>query len=97
MRLVAIAFAGVLLALSCRPILADTMMKSSMMMPSCAAGDPVVGVNTMTKTYMSKSQMKMHTMGMTMRQKQMMMKKNHMMMMCKSKADAMGGKMMKPM
>ena len=96
-NLVAIAFAGALLSLACRPSFADSMMHGSMMMPTCAAGDPVVGVNTMTKMYMSKNQMKMHTMGMTMEQKQMMMKKNHMMMMCKSKADAMGGKMMKPM
>ncbi len=94
-NLIAIALTGVLLSLGCRPSFADSMHGA--MMPSCAAGDPVVGVNTMTKMYMTKSQMKMHTMGMTMEQKQMMMKKHHIMMMCKSRADAMGGKMMKPM
>lgn len=87
------ALASVLLALACRPTLADSM-HPMMMMPTCAAGDPVVGVNTQTKMYMSKSQMKAKSMGMTMAEKQTMMKKNHMMMMCKSKADAMGGKMM---
>ena len=95
--LVAFAFAGALLSLACRPSFADTMMHGSMMMPTCAAGDPVVGVNKMTKMYMSKNQMKMHTMGMSMEQKQMMMKKNHMTMMCKSGAVAMGARKMKPM
>ena len=90
--LIALAFAGALFQASCPPSLAQGMM-----MPSCAAGDPVVGVNTKTKMYMSKGQMKMHMMGMTTGQKMMMMKKNHIKMMCKSRADAMGGMMMKPM
>lgn len=91
--LIALAFAGALFQASCPPSIAQGMM----MMPSCAAGDPVVGVNTKTKMYMSKSQMKMHMMGMSADQKMMMMKKHHIKMMCKSKADAMGGMMMKPM
>ncbi len=40
--------------------------------------------------------MKAKTAGMTPAQKQAMMTKNNMKMMCKSKADAMGAKMMKP-
>ncbi len=69
------------------------------MMPTCMAGDPVVGVNTKTKMYMSKSQMKMKMAGMSMSAQHAMLMKNHVAMMCKSKADAMGGKMMmsKPM
>jgi len=103
-NLVALAFAGLLLGTAFQAGLAmdnmhGSMMHGSMMMPSCAAGDPVVGVNTKTKMYMSKSQMKAKTAGMSMSEKQSMMMKNHMKMMCKSKADAMGGKMMmsKPM
>ncbi len=103
-NLVALAFAGLLLGTAFQAGLAmdnmhGSMMHGSMMTPSCAAGDPVVGVNTKTKMYMSKSQMKAKTAGMSMSEKQSMMMKNHMKMMCKSKADAMGGKMMmsKPM
>jgi hypothetical protein len=91
--LIAVAFAVALFQVSCPPSFAQGMM----MMPTCAAGDPVVGVNTKTKMYMSKGQMKMHMMGMSTSQKMMMMKKNHIKMMCKSKADAMGAMMMKPM
>jgi hypothetical protein len=68
-------------------------MHSSMMM-KCATGDPVVGLNTMTKKYMSDDQMKMKTAGMSDSQMHAMMMKNHVKMMCKSKADAMGGTMM---
>ena len=64
------------------------------MMPSCMAGDPVVGVNTRTKVYMSKRQMKMKMAGMSMSEQHAMMRKHHVVMMCKSKADAMGGRMM---
>ncbi|MBV9103058.1 MAG: hypothetical protein JO060_05665 [Candidatus Eremiobacteraeota bacterium] len=71
------------------------MDSMSSMMPSCPPSDPVVGVNMMTKTYMTHDQMKAKSSGMTMAQKEAMMKKNHVKLMCKSKADAMGAKMMK--
>lgn len=71
-------------------------MSSTAMMPSCPASDPAVGVNMTTKMYMTAAQMKAKSAGMTMAQKQAMMKKNNVKMMCKSKADAMGAKMMKP-
>jgi hypothetical protein len=78
------------------PGLAQSSMSSSMSaaMPHCAANDPVVGVNMNTKMYMTKSQMMAKTSGMTAAQKQAMMAKNHMKMMCKSQATAMGAKMM---
>ncbi len=69
-------------------------MHSSMMMTKCATGDPDVGLNTMTKKYMSHDQMKMKVAGMSDSQMHAMMMKNHVKMMCKSKADAMGGTMM---
>lgn len=75
--------------------LAQSSMSSSMMaMPKCAANDPVVGVNMMTKMYMTHSQMMAKSAGMTAAQKQAMMTKNHIKMMCKSQATAMGAKMM---
>lgn len=69
-------------------------MHGSMMMPTCAAGDPVVGVNTKTHMYMSHDQMKMKMSGMSDAQKHQMMMQNNMKMMCKSKATSMGAKMM---
>jgi hypothetical protein len=69
-------------------------MQGSMMKPSCMAGDPVVGVNTMKMTYMSHDQMKMKMAGMSDSQMHAMMMKNHVKLMCKSKAMAMGAKMM---
>jgi hypothetical protein len=82
------------------PSAADSMQSSSMMtaMPKCAAGDPVVGMNMMTKMYMTHDQMKTKMAGMTQSQMQAAMTKNHVKMMCQSQAKAMGGKMMtKPM
>lgn len=76
---------------------AQSSMSSSgsmMTMPKCASGDPVVGVNMTTKTYMTQTQMKTKMAGMTMAQKEAMMKKNNVKMMCKSQATAMGAKMM---
>ncbi|HEX4012763.1 MAG TPA: hypothetical protein VHX17_02600 [Candidatus Cybelea sp.] len=61
-------------------------------MPKCAANDPMVGVNMTTKMYMTKSQMMAKSAGMTQAQKQAMMTKNHVKMMCKSQATAMGAK-----
>jgi hypothetical protein len=75
--------------------LAQSAMSSSMSsMPKCSASDPVVGVNMTTKMYMTKSQMMAKTAGMTPEQKQAMMAKNHIKMMCKSQAAAMGAKEM---
>jgi len=71
----------------------DSMQGSMMMKPSCSAGDPVVGVNTMKMMYMSHDQMKMKMAGMSDSQAHAMMMKNHVKLMCKSKAMAMGAKM----
>lgn len=94
--------AGLLFAMSmflvgAQPSLAQSSMSSSssmMTMPKCASGDPVVGVNMTTKMYMTQTQMKTKTAGMSMAQKEAMMKKNNVKMMCKSQATAMGAKMM---
>ncbi|MBV9719832.1 MAG: hypothetical protein JOZ77_10965 [Candidatus Eremiobacteraeota bacterium] len=78
-----------------QPALAQSSMSSSMMaMPHCAANDPVVGVNMNTKMYMTRAQMMAKSSGMTPAQKQAMMAKNHVKLMCKSQATAMGAKMM---
>jgi hypothetical protein len=82
---------------SMQPSMAQSSMSSSssmMMMPKCASGDTVVGVNMTTKMYMTEAQMKSKMAGMTADQKQAMMKKNNVKMMCKSQATAMGAKMM---
>lgn len=82
---------------SISPSLAQSSMSSAMSssaMPHCAANDPVVGVNMSTKMYMTKTQMMAKASGMTAAQKQAMMAKNHIKMMCKSQATAMGAKMM---
>ena len=71
-------------------------MASSMAMPKCASGDSVVGVNTMTKMYMTQAQMQAKSTGMTPSQKAAMMSKNHVKLMCKSQAVSMGAKMMTP-
>jgi hypothetical protein len=69
---------------------------SSMAMPKCASGDSVVGVNTTTKTYMTQSQMQAKSAGMTPSEKAAMMQKNHVKLMCKSQATAMGAKAATP-
>jgi hypothetical protein len=81
-----------------QPSLAQGTMSSSMSsMPKCPVSDPVVGVNMNTKMYMTKSQMMAKSAGMTAAEKQAMMTKNHVKMMCKSQATAMGAKeMIKP-
>lgn len=63
-----------------------------MTMPKCAAGDRVVAVNMKTKMYMMHDKM---TMGMKKDSMHKGMMMHNMKMMCKSKADAMGAKMMK--
>ncbi|MFN2527315.1 MAG: hypothetical protein ABR584_01190 [Candidatus Baltobacteraceae bacterium] len=96
-KLLATVFAGALVLLA-QPILAmgsmHGSMHRSMMMPACAAGDPVVGVNMRTKMYMMHEQMKMKMAGMSQAKMNQMMMQNHMKMMCKSKAHMMGAKMM---
>ena len=66
----------------------------TMMKPSCKSGDPVVGMNTQTKMYMTHDQMKAKMAGMSKDQMHAAMQKNHVKLMCKSQADAMGAKMM---
>lgn len=75
-----------------QPGLAQGM--ASAMMPTCASSDSVVGVNMTSKMYMTQSQMKAKSAGMTAAQKQAMMKKNNVKLMCKSQATAMGAKPM---
>ncbi len=94
--IISAGFVAVLLAVSL-PVGAMDSMQSSMMMPKCATGDPVVGVNMMTKKYMTYDQMKMKMAGMSDSQMHAMMMKNQVKMMCKSKANAMGGTMMSRM
>ncbi len=89
-RLGAAALAAAILAFPAAAS-ADSM-SAAMAMPKCAAGDPVVGVNMNSKMYMTGDQMKAKSAGMSSAQKQAMMQKNHVKMMCKSKADAMGMK-----
>ncbi len=96
-NIVASVFAAALLALVSQSSYAMNTMHHSMMMPTCAAGDPVVGVNTMTHMYMSHSQMKAKMAGMSPTQMHTMMMTHHVTLMCKSKADAAGDKMMKSM
>ncbi|GAC1306885.1 MAG: hypothetical protein NVSMB19_19330 [Vulcanimicrobiaceae bacterium] len=61
-------------------------MKEKMMSPKCGAGDMAVMVDPKTKMYHAMTDKKSH----------MVMVKSHdkTMMMCKSKADGMGAKMM---
>ncbi|HEX3370736.1 MAG TPA: hypothetical protein VGI19_10925 [Candidatus Cybelea sp.] len=87
---------GILFA-SMLPSVAQSSMSSMPAMPKCAAGDSVVGVNMNTKMYMTKSQMMAKSAGMSQSQKQAMMAKNHVKMMCKSQATAMGAKPMPSM
>jgi hypothetical protein len=97
--------AGLLVAMgmflvSVQPSLAQSAMSSSSsmsaMVPKCASGDSVVGVNMTTKMYMTQAEMKSKMSGMTADQKMAMMKKNNVKLMCKSQATAMGAKMMTP-
>ena len=62
--------------------------------PQCAAGDPVVGVNMTTKTYLTHEQMKAKTANMTKSQMHSAAEKNNMKLMCKSDAEKMGAKPM---
>ena len=87
-------FAAILLAFSVQPAQAMDSMHSSMMMPTCANGDQAVGMNMMTKMYMTHDQMKMKMAGMSDSQMHAMMMKNHVKMVCMSKAKAMGARMM---
>lgn len=80
---------------SVQPSLAQSAPSS--MMPKCASGDSVVGVNMTTKMYMTQAQMQAKSAGMTPAQKQAMMKKNNVKLMCKSQATSMGAKPATPM
>lgn len=82
---------GILLA-GALPSIAQSSSSSMEAMPKCAAGDSVVGVNTTTKMYMTKSQMMAKSAGMSPSEKQAMMAKHHVKLMCKSEATAMGAK-----
>jgi hypothetical protein len=88
--LTVLALGACLMAASVQPASAQGM--ASAMMPKCASGDSVVGVNMTTKMYMTQAQMKAKSAGMTPEQKQAMMKKNNVKLMCKSQATAMGAK-----
>lgn len=83
---------GVVLASTLTAGAQSSMMSSSSMMPTCASGDSVVGVNMNTKMYMTQAQMQAKSSGMTMAQKKAMMSQNHVKMMCKSAAVKMGAK-----
>jgi hypothetical protein len=83
-----------LLAFGGRPASAAQGMHEPLVAPKCAAGDTVVGINMMTKRYMTQRQMKTKTAGMSDAQILTMMMKHHISMMCMSKAKAMGGTLM---
>ena len=68
------------------------MSGSGMTMPTCKAGDPVVGVSMVTKSYMTAEQMKAKLGSMPPEQKQAIIKKQKIKIMCKSDAEAMGAK-----
>ena len=70
----------------------SNMRGSMMTMPKCSAGDQVVDVNMKTKMYVMHD--KMH-MGMKKNSMHKGMMMDNMKLMCKSKADSMGAKMMK--
>ncbi len=93
--LIAALFAGTVL-LAPPSLFAMDSMHGSMMMPKCAVGDPVVGVNMMSKMYMTHAQMKAQMTGMSDAKIHQMMIDHHVKLMCKSKAEMMGAKMMKP-
>jgi len=81
-----VLLSAILLA-SVAPVSAMDNMKGKAMKPKCAAGDPVVMVDPKTKMYHMMSDKMSHT---------MMMKTGHkVMLVCKSKAAAMGATMMK--
>lgn len=82
---------ALLFASAAGPALAGTSM---MQKPTCASGDPVVGVNMTTKTYMTHDQMKakMQASGMTKAQAHAALEKKNIKLMCKSQALKMGAK-----
>jgi hypothetical protein len=91
------ALALAVFATASTPAFAADSMHSSMMMPSmptCKAGDPVVAVNTQTKTYETQARANAKMAGMSQAQVHTAMMQHHYQWMCKSKADSMGAKMM---
>ncbi len=81
-KLIAGAFVAGLVLIANTPSFAA----SKMMMPKCTAANPMVMVDTKTKMYHGMSDKKSH--------KMMVASGDKTMMTCKSKADAMGAKMM---
>jgi len=67
---------------------------SSMAMPACGASDPVVAMNMKTKMYRTQAQIQQKYPNESPEKMTAMMKAHNAQWMCKSKADAMGGKMM---
>jgi hypothetical protein len=90
------ALAVALLAAGSQSASAAHTMHSGMVMPKCSSSDPVVGVNMMSKMYMTHAQMKTKMAGMSNSKMHMMFMKNHVKLMCTSKAKAMGAKKMSP-
>lgn len=81
-------------AMAGQAAVANSMSGSTAMMPKCATGDRVVGVNTKTKMYMTMQQMQAKMAGMSPAQQHAMMTKNNVKMMCKTNADSLGAKIM---
>ena len=81
-------------AMSGNAMSGDSAGNHAMTKPTCPANDPVVGVNTATKTYMTHDQMKAKMAGMTPDQMHASMAKNNVKLMCQSAATAMGAKPM---
>ena len=80
------------LAQTMPPASGGAMSGSGMTMPTCKAGDPVVGVSMVTKMYMTAEQMKAKLGSIPPEQKQAIIKKQKIKMMCESDAEAMGAK-----
>ncbi len=89
-KLPAIFLGLVLSAAAAAPSLATGV--GMMQKPTCAAGDPVVGVNMSTKMYMTHAQMKAKMANMTQAQIHAAMQKNNVKLMCQSQAVKMGAK-----
>ncbi len=97
--LTAIALAPLATALLAFPWQSASAAESTIgfpLSPKCAHGDAPVGVNMVSKRYLTRHQMRIKTTGMSDAQILTMMMKNHVKTMCLSKAKAMGATMRKP-
>jgi hypothetical protein len=92
-KLVMFCCASALIVSLSQPVHAQSTGGSATM-PSCSSGDPVVAMNMKTKMYRTEAQLKTKYPNSTPEQMSTMMKAHDAQWMCKSKADAMGGKMM---